>query len=178
MTHKNAILNRRSFITGVTALMGSALAISACDAAVDYNAGAREEILSTEQLQMVERVANIIIPDTDTPGAAKAGVHNYINHMVAKFMTDNERAAFIKGLSDFNAASSGFLSLSPESQVAAVSTVDDNMKKDKFYRTLKGLVVTGYYTSEIGATEELIYDPVPGQYREVPFSELGRAWAT
>ncbi len=33
-----------------------------------------------------------------------------------------------------------------------------------FFRTLKELTVLGYYTSEVGATQELQYTPVPGRY--------------
>lgn len=171
-------LSRRSFISGLTALMGGALALSACDAAVDYKSGPKAKILSGDQLKMIELMADIIIPDTDTPGAATAGVHDFINHMVAKYMTDEEAEAFTNGLAVVDTSAGGFLSLSHDKQVAVVAALDENMKKERFYRIFKGLVVTGYYTSEIGATQELIYDPVPGPYHEVPLADIGRAWAT
>ena len=41
---------------------------------------------------------------------------------------------------------------------------------------LKEAVVFGYYTSQIGASQELGYSPVPGPYREVPFSDVGKVW--
>lgn len=47
-----------------------------------------------------------------------------------------------------------------------------------FFLTLKELTIAGYYTSEIGATEELRWDPAPGRIDlDVPFSEIGRTWA-
>lgn len=47
-----------------------------------------------------------------------------------------------------------------------------------FMRKMKELTLVGYYTSEIGATQELRHEPVPGRYDGcVPFSEIGRAWA-
>ena len=46
-----------------------------------------------------------------------------------------------------------------------------------FLRMMKELTVTGYYTSEVGATEELRVNPM-GAYRgDVPYAEVGRAWA-
>ena len=33
-----------------------------------------------------------------------------------------------------------------------------------FFRTLKELVLVGYYTSQIGATQELHWNPVPGRF--------------
>jgi hypothetical protein len=47
-----------------------------------------------------------------------------------------------------------------------------------FIRLMKELTLLGYYTSEVGATEELKYIAVPGRWDAcVPFSEVGRAWA-
>jgi len=51
--------------------------------------------------------------------------------------------------------------------------------ENKFYRDIKQTIATAYYMSELGATEELHYEPVPGEWRgDVPFSEIGKAWAT
>lgn len=47
-----------------------------------------------------------------------------------------------------------------------------------FFRMMKELTLIGYYTSEIGATQELRFDPVMGRYDPcVPLEEIGRAWA-
>ena len=36
----------------------------------------------------------------------------------------------------------------------------------------------GYYTSEVGATRELRWLPMPGRYLvDYPLDEVGRAWA-
>lgn len=47
-----------------------------------------------------------------------------------------------------------------------------------FMRSMKELTLVGYYTSEIGATQELRHEPVPGRFDGcVPFAEIGRTWA-
>lgn len=52
----------------------------------------------------------------------------------------------------------------------------DDVGRQAFFRTLKELVLVGYYTSEVGATEELRLMPM-GVYRaDVPYDEIGRAW--
>ena len=44
--------------------------------------------------------------------------------------------------------------------------------------TLKNLVVTGYFTSEVGAKQALIFDPVPGPYKGcIDFSEVKGVYA-
>ncbi len=47
-----------------------------------------------------------------------------------------------------------------------------------FFRMMKEMTLLGYYTSEIGMTEELRWMPWPGYYDGcVPFEQIGRAWA-
>ena len=46
-----------------------------------------------------------------------------------------------------------------------------------FFLKLKELTVLGYYTSEVGATSELLYRPVPGAYDgDALFSDSNRQW--
>ncbi|HKO15157.1 MAG TPA: gluconate 2-dehydrogenase subunit 3 family protein [Gemmatimonadaceae bacterium] len=48
-----------------------------------------------------------------------------------------------------------------------------------FFRTMKELTLLGYYTSQPGATQELRYVQVPGRFDGcIPFSKVGRTWAT
>ena len=53
---------------------------------------------------------------------------------------------------------------------------DETPGSQPFFR--KELTLAGYYTSEVGMTQELQWRPVPGYYDgDVPLSEVGRAWA-
>ncbi len=46
-----------------------------------------------------------------------------------------------------------------------------------FFRRMKELTLVGYYTSEIGAMQELHVSPF-GTYRgDIPYTAVGRAWA-
>lgn len=48
-----------------------------------------------------------------------------------------------------------------------------------WWHTMKELTLVGYYTSEIGATEELQYEHVPGRWEPcAPLEEIGRTWAS
>jgi hypothetical protein len=43
---------------------------------------------------------------------------------------------------------------------------------------MKGLTVTGYFTSEIGATQALEYLPIPGKFEAcIPLKPGQKAWA-
>ena len=46
-----------------------------------------------------------------------------------------------------------------------------------FFRTLKELVLVGYYTSEVGATQELRMNPMGTWRGDIPYPQGAQAWA-
>jgi hypothetical protein len=143
--------------------------------------------LDPQQLALVRQLGEIIIPTTDTPGAIAAGVHDFINHQLVYCFGENERTQILGGLTRIQAIAQSrheqnFLTCEPEQQIALLQ--DMEAAREEFsaedrhaFKQLKALVAFGYYTSEIGATRELAYLPVPGGYRPIKFSEIGKAWA-
>lgn len=53
----------------------------------------------------------------------------------------------------------------------------DDMGRGSFFDTLKGLVLVGYYTSEIGGTEELAANPMGPWRADIPYAEVGQTWS-
>lgn len=53
----------------------------------------------------------------------------------------------------------------------------EDVGRQAFFRTLKELVLVGYYTSEAGATQELRMHPMGSWTGDLPYAEVGRAWA-
>ena len=181
MTRKNITLDRRSFVVGLTAMMGASFVASnavAIDAAVAYQSGARAKVLTKKQLEMVKLIGEIIIPETETPGAIAADVHGFIDYMLAEFMTVQAREDFLSGLDSLDAKAGGFLALSGDAQQNFVAQMDKDAhasgadtKTYGFYKSLKGWVTTGYFTSEPGMTQTREYRPLPGPMREVTRQE-------
>ncbi|GAB2597782.1 gluconate 2-dehydrogenase subunit 3 family protein [Spirosoma areae] len=61
---------------------------------------------------------------------------------------------------------------------ADMQMADTKKKYSPFYTILKDLTLTGYFTSEIGATQALEYVAVPGRYDGcVPLKPGQKAWA-
>jgi hypothetical protein len=64
----------------------------------------------------------------------------------------------------------------------ALPTVDGDWHPEdsgpgSFFRTLKELVLVGYYASEAGASQELRVNPIGTWRADIPYSEIGRSWA-
>ncbi len=157
-------------------------------------------VLSPMQRQMVSVLSELIIPKTDTPGALDAGVPDFIDVIVSEWYRPGERDIFLKGLQsleDFcRAKGVAFIdadeslqsdalkhsekeSMNYRSPAGAEAAFGKTDEKTPFFKKLKELVVLGYYTSEIGATQELVYNPAPGYFDgDYDFEKVGRQWSS
>lgn len=141
----------------------------------------RPRALSEDQHERVAAIAEVIIPETDTPGARQAGVDRFIDTMLADWYPATDRDRFLAGLDEVEARAqaafgSSFVQGTPEQQAQLVGELDRaafadaSLQKPPFFRMMKELTLFGYYTSEVGATQELAYHPVPGRYEgDVPY---------
>jgi len=155
--------------------------------------------MHTPLLVHLSLVADLIIPETDTPGAIAAGVPDFIDQIVSNWYTETERQIFLDGLVAINARCQSvygqeFVHCTVRQQTEALSHFEAQARgykpppRDMFDRTdpedtpffskIKELTAYGYYTSEIGATQELRWVPMPGEYLvDYPVSKAGRSWA-
>jgi hypothetical protein len=186
-------IDRREALRQTAMLLGTAVSaptiagvLAGCDAS-PLGAQPARHGLSPAQLELVATIAEHILPTTDTPGARGAGVHRFIDRMLAEYYPVADRERFIAGLSDVDqrserAYSRSFLACSGEQQHAMLGELDreafSGARRPHFFRTMKELTVVSYYTSQIGATKELKHAPVPGRFDGcVPFASVGRTWA-
>lgn len=175
-------------------LLGGALsapAIAGVFAGCDTrNAGGTWRALTSEQGELVATIADHIIPETDTPGARAAGVHVFIDTMLAGHYGEEDRKRVLDGLGEFDERARRecgrpFIRCSAEEQRALLTRVDQEAfastggpRDVPWFRTIKELTVLGYYTSEIGATKELQHVAVPERFEGcVPLEQIGRTWA-
>jgi len=133
-------------------------------------------------------MAEHIIPQTDTPGARAAGVHRFVDTLLSDHYAATERDRFLAGLADVDARAQSahgqpFARCSPEQRIMLLKEQDARAYASGrgddgwFFRRLKELTVVGYYTSEIGAMQELHMSPF-GAYRgDIPYTSVGRAWS-
>lgn len=56
-------------------------------------------------------------------------------------------------------------------------SVAKEMGSDFFWRRMKEMTLTGYYTSQAGATRELKVNPMGIWRGDIPYSSIGHAWA-
>ena len=192
------MMQRRDAIKSLLAI-SAASALAACTgkpengaakpaASASLKYASEGEFLNAKEMALVAALAQTIIPKTDTAGAIEAGVPATIQGLASEWGDDNFRRYTRNGLAALgkhfkSVGGQAFADQSDKQRESLLSKYDADVFggkiKDDFYRNFKSTVATAYYMSEPGATEELIYEAVPGDWKGcVPFSDIGRTWAT
>lgn len=147
------------------------------------------DFLSVDEGKMVTRIADILIPSTDTPGAVDALVPQFVDRVANTLLTAEEKEFVktgFKTMSEACQAATGksFLKCSDEEALSFLQAqekafVEAEGNEPNLFGSLKETIYQGFFTSEEGATEVLKYDPVPGNYDGcIPYSEVNGTWAT
>ena len=175
-------MNRREAVQRVALMMGGVLAAPLMAGVMGQITNTGGSItVSVEQEAFLAEVADIIIPTTDTPGAKVAGVEKFIVRVMRDCYKKEDQEKFYAGLAKLDADSQakfskGFvgLDIAQKNEMVKLSTVNDK----PFFQRMKELTVTGYFTSEIGATKALEYLPIPGKFQGcIPLKPNQKAWA-
>jgi gluconate 2-dehydrogenase gamma chain len=136
----------------------------------------RPQFFTAAEYEMVERLADIIIPSDATPGAKDAGVAEFIDFMVAN--DPDTQYGFRTGLTWLDAhgeqtAGKRFVQLTPEQQTSLLEPLGFKDKARpgqeagrRFLSLIREYTVTGFYTSEIGFKE--LDNPALKFYSESP----------
>jgi hypothetical protein len=109
------------------------------------------KFFSQDDLPVLSKLVDAIIPRTDTPGATDAGVPLYIDR-VSSNKADVGKA-MLRGLAGLRKA--GFAEASPDQLSAILNQLNDS--SDPFFRLIKDLTIDGYYASREGLVTELGY---------------------
>jgi hypothetical protein len=165
-------LNRRGALLGLGAIAGVAVFSRALSAAPEAG-------LEAGETETITSVADTIIPRTDTAGAIGAGVVPFIALIVTAWMDEGQRTAFRDGLKRFDMQArrdlGGAFADQPQARREAYLTTMLGKAQASipsiapgghapFLVWMKRLTLHGYYTSEIGASQELELNLIPGGY--------------
>ena len=174
----NLEIGRRDLLRNALLLVGAS--VIPASGAHGFFAGPAS--LSSETMVLLTAVADTIIPPTDTPGAAGAGVPAMFDKLLANWASAAQRAAILGSLQLIEQKSrvvsgSSFARLTPGGRYDVLSAYDKSPTGDPGYAKLKELVITLYYLSEVGSTVELRYEHSPGTWEpSIPVTSETRAY--
>jgi hypothetical protein len=168
-------MNRRDAIKSFALMMGGAMvganAILTGCAPEDQIVGLE---FSPKDIAFLDEIGEAIIPTTDTPGAKATKIGEFMQMMVKDTYNAEQQQTFLDGLNyikkDFKSSKSkDFMDASVEERTEylnelKVKAANTEEKGPAVVGMLRDLTVLGYFTSEIGATQQLRFIEVPGRY--------------
>ena len=126
----------------------------------------KPKVFDAHQDETVITLSELIIPATDTPGAKAALVNRFVDEVLAD-AAEPERREFMRGRRWMDGRSNelfgtDFVKATPAQQTALLTIVSSEKNKAfqdeigrDFFKAIKSMTITGYYTSEVGMKQEL-----------------------
>lgn len=189
-------MQRREAIQKTVLILGGALAgtevlITACQPNAPTNV---TSIIHALDPKLLEEIADVIIPNTpDSPGAKKAKVGDFMKLILQDCYAEEEQKIMAQGLEELEKTchkefQSGFIELKPEEKQQTLLKIDREAKdyeKNRrentpahYFTLVKRLTTFAYFSSEIGTTKALRYNPIPKRFEGcVPYKAGEKAWA-
>ncbi|MFM5954090.1 MAG: gluconate 2-dehydrogenase subunit 3 family protein [Novosphingobium sp.] len=193
--------DRRDFLGGAALL---ALVIGVPFAALRLSDLPADLAPTARQRVLIKEVSQLVIPRTGTAGAGEVGTGDFVILALAhglekaRAVLPRDAAQALKahrradGSLDHvrwleaeldGRAGGDFLKPGPAERAAALTALDAEAYADGAdghpWRTVKALILTGYYTSEVGGSQELRFELVPGRYDpDLPVTPQTRAYSS
>lgn len=202
MTVSGGKVGRREVLGGAALF---ALVVGVPFAAVRFSDLASDERPSDRQRELMTEVADLVIPRTTTPGARDVGVGDFVllalDHGLSGTGAPMASGAITPALRPFvrrdgslrhlewleatlDAAAEGNFMGQKRAERSRILAALDNEAMGQGAQwspwvAIKGLILTGYYTSQAGGSRELRYELVPGRFDpDLPIEADHRAWSS
>jgi hypothetical protein len=139
--------------------------------------------LNPHQNATVTTIAEIIIPQTNTPGAKAARVNEFIDLILTEWYDEEEKSTFMTGLENADTLArdlhgKDFVACTGKQQTEILQGLDDEVAsraedarrrrnhppEKNFFFMMKQLTLVGYYTSQIGFEQELHGEIIPSRH--------------
>ncbi len=191
-------MNRRDAIARVGLLVGGTV-VGANAFLTGCSPKRSEEALgaldfSPKNISFLDEVGETILPTSAaSPGAKEAKIGDFMKVIVTDCYEEKDQKIFMEGLGKLRDASEAkyskdFMDLQPTERHDLLVTIDKEAKDYQgskkqddpthYFTMIKQLTLWGYFTSEVGSTKALRYNPVPGRFDGCADYKKGdRAWS-
>jgi hypothetical protein len=196
MNRREAIKNT-ALLGGASILTGSLFSIlQSCKS--EPRLSWKPIFLNADQAQLISALVDTVLPKTATPGGLDMKVDIFMDTVFAKLYNEEGQKALVADMDGFNEKCKSkfgkpFVELDKAQRIEILKAEEANSPKYVgkvwgtavgeqqpvgFYRSMKSLMLWGYFSSEEIGMKVLNYDPVPGDYLGcIPMKDVGRVWS-
>ena len=185
---RRAILKYTALVTGaaISAPLASSLLVACQADRGNANDPKQKEFyfFGSDDFELVSKIVDIILPETDSPSATQVGVHKMMDQMLGLVYTKDDQE-------DYQQQLDGLKSYLKEMKFSASSSKDgleilrnlenstNNEANKEAFLNLKQQTIAYYLSMEEIGTKFLNYLPVPGEYEACISAESvgNKIWA-
>jgi hypothetical protein len=188
-------MNRKSFIGSLFAIGG--LGIASYYGIKGYKTNVDITHIKLKK-EVINQLAEILIPETETPGAISANVADFIINYLPHYPDKKSIRNLLEGIEELEQGAielykKEFVKLPEENKLVVfnehcynglqltgtAAKIKNKIFGKSFYSILKELVCIGYFTSMAGATKGLDYEMIPGKFiANYKIDPSKKGWAT
>ena len=159
-------IDRRDALAGIAAMFGASmyapLARALASDTTPISSGPPSvAVFTSQQRALMTALSERVMPTTDTPGAITAGVPEFIEKLLADWSYPDDRKPILAGLDAIEARSqadygvAGAKARAAQQDTLLTLAMEDKFPGGKtFFEAFRQLVITGYFTSEVGIMQE------------------------
>ena len=152
--------------------------------------------MTEKDIALLNDIGETILPSTeDVPGAKAAKIGDYIFMMYSDMMKEDDKLLLVDGFhrvdtDSYELFKNDFVNLEKDKKEFLIqgyqneALVTGQQKsaglktEDHFFNLIKGLTLSGYFSSEVGMTQARVYVPIPGKFIGcVPLKDGQKPWA-
>ncbi len=161
---------RREVLQDLIVSIGGASLLNACSGVARVVPSSSMRFYSGQELALVSRISDLLIPRTDTPGALDVNVPGFLDSLMAEWASQETKQNHHEELEELGLMLGvDFVTLSPDASEQRLALLDGEAFEGRpvhysGYRSLKGLITQAYFASENGALQEQKWVAVPGRW--------------
>ena len=198
---QQSLIDRREAVRRVSVMLGGVALIGSGSGFLTACTKSREAAasgvgsFSAGDVAFLDEVADTILPDTaKSPGAKAARTGAFMAIIVTDSYSPEDQTVFREGMKALDAASqkanggATFIASSAGQRTALLTALDKEQhayqkarkpdERQHYFRLMKELTMTGFFTSEIGYTQAMRYIETPGRFDPcVDYQPGDKIWA-
>ena len=169
-------MERRNAIKALGLSLGSLISLPAWASNWHESTLVTRSLSTNNDVALLAELVDTLIPATDTKGAKELGVPQFIQTMLADCYTPKAQDNFAKSLAEMGPLSiktfgKPFVEIDASQRLDMLKLLAASTDKDTqdFFKTLRGLTIKGYTSSEYYMTKFTDYEMAPARfYGSVP----------
>lgn len=134
----------------------------------------RKITITAAEEDMLAELCETILPKSSTPGAKDISAHLFVLKMVDDCRKKEDQVKFLRGMQALqektkSMAGKDFMGSAMEERKEVLASIiadkDEDSDLKYFFKTVKGLTIQSYTSSEFFMTKVQVYELVPGRYQ-------------